>query len=172
MSSWQALLNKCSWISFKCETVGVAQDGDEGDYSSLLVYKYLIDEHVDGWFGLMTFSSSPLPFYFGPLCCVCTRVPVHMPVPVLVYAEVRRGQQASLYHFFPSLPWDDLSLNLEFAVFQLGWLTSKSQQSSSLCLPPSAGVKCAIFHDNPFNVSPEGLIWPCWNPYLFPVPHT
>lgn len=31
--------------------MGVAQDGDEADYSSLLVYKYLMDEHVDGWLG-------------------------------------------------------------------------------------------------------------------------
>lgn len=166
------LPSKHYWTNCSCETVGVAQDEDEGDYSSLLVYKYLMDEHADGWLGLMTFSSpSPLPFFF---LFFMLRVHTCPSAHACAWASICRSQKRtasiSLCHFFLLLPWEDLSLNLEFAVFQLGWLTSKSQQSSSLRSPPSAGVKCAFCHDHPFNVSPEGLIWPCWNPYLFPVP--
>lgn len=120
---------------------------------------------------LFSFSSSFFFFLFFMLC-VHTCPSAHACTWASICRSQKRTASISLYHFFLLLPWEDLSLNLEFAVFQLGWLTSKSQQSSSLRSPPSAGVKCAFCHDHPFNVSPEGLIWPCWNPYFFPVPHT
>lgn len=133
----------------------------------------------DGWTcrrltWVVTFSSpSPSPFFFlFFMLCVHTCPSAHAFACASICRSQKRTPGISLYHFFPLLPWENLPLNLEFTVFQLGWLTSKCQQSSSLCRPPSVGVKCSFCHDHPFNVSPEGLMWPCWNPYLFPVPYT
>ena len=81
---------------------------------------------------------------------VCTHV--HMLVPLLIYAEVSTGHQSSPFMSFYFIPLrQGLPLNLAISVFQIGWLATKSQQSSSLSHLPTSGVKSS--HDQLFNVS-------------------
>jgi hypothetical protein len=83
---------------------------------------------------------------------VCTHV--HMLVPLLVYAEVSTGHKLSPFMSFYFIPLrQGLPLNLAISVFQIGWLATKSQQSSILHHLPSARVKSS--HDQLFNVSSE-----------------
>ena len=78
--------------------------------------------------------------------------PVHMLMPLLVYAEVSTGHQSSPFMSFYFIPLrQGLPLNLGISVFQIGWLATKSQQSSILSHLPTSGVKSS--HDQLFNVS-------------------
>jgi hypothetical protein len=83
---------------------------------------------------------------------VCTHV--HMLLPLLVYAEVSTGHQSSPSISFYFIPLEQvLPLNLGITEFQIGWLATKSQQSSILHHLPSARVKSS--HGQLFNVSSE-----------------
>lgn len=134
----------------------------------LQVFGKCLTRGLTFFFSPLPLSPAPLPSssFFGWLCygvCAHMCTHVHTPVPLLGYAGVRTGCQLSPSVSFYFIPFrQGLPLNLGLSVFQIGWLASKSHQSSSLHHLPSGGVKGS--HDQLFNVSSEHQLWPCWEP--------
>ena len=115
-----------------------------------------------------SFSSSFFSLPFSPpssllslilFCCCCWLCCLPTCSHAYAFASICRSQNSK--PIYPSISFyfiplrQGLPLNLGISVFQIGCLSTRSQQCSSLCHLPSVGVKSR--HDQLFNVSWGGL---------------
>ena len=115
-----------------------------------------------------SFSSSFFSLPFSPpssllslilFCCCCWLCCLPTCSHAYAFASICRSQNSK--PIYPSISFyfiplrQGLPLNLGISVFQIGCLSTRSQQCSSLCHLPSVGVKSR--HDQLSNVSWGGL---------------